>query len=55
MFFLHQFVNSVEIADIHLNETVIRLILDILQIGKVACIRQLVKVDDSVIRVFVHE
>lgn len=55
MLFLHQFVNTVEIADIHLYETVIRFILDVLQVGQVASVSKLIEVDDPVIRVFVHE
>jgi hypothetical protein len=55
MLFLHQFVNTVEIADIHLYETVIRFILNVLQIGQVASVSKLIEVDDPVIRVFVHE
>ena len=52
---LHQLVDAVEVADVHPDELVVGFVLDILQIGQVAGVGQLVQVDDSVIGVFVHE
>ena len=52
---LHQLVESIEVADVHLDELLVRFFLDVLQVCEVSCIRQLVKVDDFVLWVFVHE
>ena len=55
MLILHQLVESIEITDVHLNELIVWTILDVLKVGKVTGIRKLVKVDDTVIWIFVHE
>ena len=52
---LHQGQHSLEIADIHPDEPVVRPVLDIPEVGQVAGIGQLVQIDDPVIRIFVHE
>lgn len=52
---LYQLVKRIEIADVHLHELVIRLTLYILQVRQVTSISQLVKVDDVIFRVLVHE
>ena len=52
---LHQFQHQVEIADVTLNESIVRLVLDVLEVSQVACVCQLVKVDDVILRIFVHE
>ena len=52
---LHQLVEGIEVADVHLHKLVVWFILDVLQIGKVASIRQFVEVDDVVIRILVHK
>ena len=52
---LHQFENAVKVADIHLNKAVVGLVLDVLEVGQVAGIRELVQVNDLVFRVLVHE
>ena len=52
---LHQAVESVEVADVHLHELVVRTVLDVLQIGQIARIRQLVQVDDAILRILVHK
>ena len=52
---LHQLQECVEVADVHLHELIVRLILDVLEVGEVAGIGQLVEVDDLVLRVFVDE
>ena len=41
---LHEFENHLEVADVALNECVILLVLDILQVGKIASICKFVKV-----------
>ena len=52
---LHQLIESVEIADIHLHELVVWFVLNILQVSEITRIRQLIEVDDVVIRILVHE
>ncbi len=53
--FLHQLVDAIEITDVHLDELIVGLVLDVLEVGEVAGIGQLVEVDDLVFRVFVDE
>ena len=43
---LHQFQHQVKITDITLNESIVRLVLDVLEVSQVACVCQLVEVDD---------
>ena len=43
---LHLLQYLVEIADIALNESIVRLVLNVLEVSQVACICQLVEVDD---------
>ena len=50
---LHQLVEGIEVADVHLNKLVVGFVLDVLQVCEVTCIRQLVKVDDFVLWVLV--
>ncbi len=52
---LHQLQEAIEVTDIHLNKLVVRLVLDVFEVGKVAGISEFVKVDDVVLRVFVDE
>ena len=52
---LHQLQHQVEITDIPLNESIVRLVLDVLEVSQVACVSQLVEVDDVILRIFVHE
>ena len=52
---LHQLQHQVEIADITLNESIVWLVLDVLEVSQVACVCQLVEVDDVILRIFVHE
>ena len=55
MLILHELVERVKVADIHLHELVVRLVLDILEVREVARIGQLVQVDNLVFRILVHE
>ena len=55
MFFLHQRVNRVEIADICTHETVVRFVLDIFEVRQVTCVCQLVHIDDTIVRVLVYK
>ena len=52
---LHQLVERVEVADVHLHELVVGLILNILEVSEVACISELVEIDDIVLRVLIYE
>ena len=52
---LPQLIESVEVADVHLDKLIIWFVLDVLEISKIAGIRQLVEVDDVILWVFVHE
>ena len=54
-FILHELVESVKVANVHLHELVVRLAFDILEVSKVARIRELVEVDDIVFRVLVDK
>ena len=55
LFFLHQGIDSIEIADIHLDKAEIGLTLDILKISEVPGISEAVKAKDAVIGILVHE
>ena len=50
-----QFTHRFEVADVAPDESVVRPLLDVPQVGKVARIGQFVQVHDPVIRVFRHE
>ena len=52
---LHQLQHQVEIADVALNESIVRLVLNVLEVSQITCVSQLVEVDDVVLRIFVHE
>ena len=53
-FAAQQFQNSLEIADVHSDETVVRLMLYILEIRKITCVSEFVEVDDAVVGMVVH-
>lgn len=55
LFILHQPVNRLEVADVHLHELVVWLIFHILQVGKISGISELIEVDDIVVGIFVYE
>ena len=55
LFILHKLVERVKIANIHLHELVVRLVLDVLEVCEVARIGKLIEVDNLVFWVFVHE
>ena len=52
---LHKLIEGLEVTDVHLHELIVRFVLYILEISQITCIRKLVKVDDPVIRIFVHK
>ena len=52
---LHQLIESVKIADIHLHKPVVGLVLYIFEVGQVAGVCQFVEVDDAIFWIFVYE
>ena len=55
MLILHELIESIEVADIHLHKLVIRLILNILEVCQITSVSQLIQVDDIILRILVHE
>ena len=45
---LHQLVESVKVADVHLHELIVGLVLNVLEVGEIASISELIEVDDVV-------
>ena len=52
---LHEFVEGIEVADVHLYELIVGLVFYVFQVGEVAGIGQLIEVDDVVLWVLVYE
>ena len=52
---LHQLVESIEVADIHLHKLVVRFVLNVFQISQITGIGQLVEVDNVVVGILVHK
>ena len=52
---LHEIKHLVKIADVRLDEHIVRLVFDILQIGEITRICQFVHIDYTVIRVLVYK
>ena len=55
LFVLHELVESIEIADIHLYKLVVRLVFDVLEVCKIARVSELIEVDNLVFGILVHE
>ena len=55
MLVLHQLVECLKIADVHLHEPIVGLALNVLQIGQVAGIRKFVQIDNPIVGVLVHK
>ncbi len=55
LFVLHELVECVEVANVHLHELVVGLVLYVLEVREVARIGKLIEVDNLVFRVLVHE
>ena len=55
MLILYELVERVKVANVHLHELVVWLVLDVLEVCEVARVGQLVQVDDFVFRVLVHK
>ncbi len=54
-FLLHEGQDALEIADVHPDEPVIGLVLDVPEVREVARIGELVQIDDPVVRVFIDQ
>ena len=52
---LHQLIEGIEVADIHLHELVVGLVLNVREVGEITCVRLLVEVDDVILWIFIHE
>ena len=52
---LHELEEGVEVADVHPDKLVVRPFLDVLQVRQVARVRELVEVDDAVVRILRDE
>ena len=53
--FLHELLDEFKITDVTLHEGVVWCILDVLQIGKIACVSQFVEIDDVIVWIFCDE
>jgi hypothetical protein len=51
----HEFVHCVEIAYVGFEESVVGTVFNVLEIGKVAGVGELIYIDDMVVGVFVYE
>ena len=54
-FVLHQLVEGIEVANVHLDKLVVGFVFNVFQVGQVAGIGQLVQVDDVIFGVFVYK
>ena len=52
---LHELVEGVEVADVHLHKLVVGAVLNVLQVSEVAGIGQLVEIDDVILGILVHK
>ena len=52
---LHQLEHPLEVADIHLHKAVVGPVLNVLEVGQVPRIGELVQVNDLILRVLVHK
>ena len=55
LFILHQFIECIKVADIHLHELIVWCILNILEISQITCIGQFIQIDDMIFWILVHE
>ena len=55
VFVLHQLIERIEVANVHLHELVVGLILNVLKVSEVACISELVEIDDVLFGIFVYK
>ena len=52
---LHELVEGIKVADVHPDELVVWLVLNVLEVSQIAGIGQLVKIDNLVLGIFVDE
>ena len=52
---LHQLVECIEVADVHLHELVVGVILNVSEVSEITCISKSIEVDDLILRIFVYE
>ena len=52
---LHEGVEGVEVADVHLDKRIVGLVLDVLEVGEVARVGEFVETDDMVVGILVDE
>ena len=52
---LHQLVEGVKVADVHLHKLVVGFVLDVLEICEIARIRQFVEVNNVILGILVHK
>ena len=55
LFFLHQFENTVKVADVHLHEPVVGLVLNILEIGQISSIRKFIQINNLILRILIYK
>ena len=55
VFVLHQLIEGIKVADVHLDETIVGTVLNIFEVGKVARVGQFVEVDNLVFGVLVDK
>ena len=51
----HQSLHFFKIADVGFYKCIIRLVLNIFQVSQITCISQFVKIDNVIVRIFVHK
>ena len=55
MLILHQLIECIKVANVHLDKLIVGFVLNVLKIGKIASISQFVKVDDFILRILVYK
>ena len=54
MFILHQFKYALKVANVHLDKLIVWLILNVLEVGQVTCIGELIQINNLIIRILVY-
>jgi hypothetical protein len=55
LFVLNELAEVGEVANVHLHELIVRLVLHVLQVGEIASVSQLVEVDNLIFRILVDK
>ena len=53
--FLEDSHNCLKVTDVGFDKGIVRFVFNVFQVGEVACVCQLINVDDMIIRIFVHK